>query len=66
MAAPKKRKSPTEKARGVFHREIGSLGGRIGGRKRWEGVSAAERSAAMKTLAAAKKAKAKARRKGGG
>jgi hypothetical protein len=42
--------------------ELGRQGGKIGGKRRWEGVSAAERSAHAKRAVAAREAKRKAKK----
>jgi hypothetical protein len=42
--------------------ELGRQGGKIGGKLRWEGVSAADRSAHAKKAVAAREAKRKAQR----
>jgi hypothetical protein len=45
-------------------REGGKLGGPVGGVKRWEGVSAEERSAHARKVVAAREAKRRAKKKG--
>lgn len=55
--AAKKRRNPREIAEAVFRRETGAIGGKIGGKLRWKGISAAERSKAMRQVAAMRKRK---------